>query len=360
MAEATISENALGLCPAGPKADNPRVAIEPSRARGEGARGLPADLQASAPATPISLGKAGVTRSAKAIRIRHNGEEQLFQAEVECFVDLDPNQKGVHMSRFEEVVNETIDEVVIGEALIVEELAEEIASRVVATQRALRSEVSIRASYPVEKRTPVTGVPTQEMYGLIGMASASKGLTRRLVGVSAQGMNACPCAQELVRDQAVTALREDGFSAQEIERVLSRVPIATHNQRARGTLLIGAPGTVVRAETLIEIVEDGMSSEIYELMKRPDERFVVAKAHARPRFVEDSVREMIRGVLDRLPGLPDTAFVHAHQVNYETIHTHDVEAERAGTVGEIRRELAAGVRPASHTSLQQWLLGAGS
>jgi GTP cyclohydrolase IV len=336
------------------------MAITPKRNPSAAVRGLPADLQASAPVTPISLGRAGVTRSAKAIRIRHNGEEQLFQAEVECFVDLDPRQKGVHMSRFDEVVNETIDEVVIGHALIIEELAEEIANRVVATQRALRSEVAIRASYPVEKRTPVTGVPTQEMYGLIGMASASPTLTRRLVGVSAQGMNACPCAQELIRDQATAALREDGFSADEIERVLARVPVATHNQRARGTLVIGAPGTVVRAETLIEIVEEGMSSEIYELMKRPDERFVVAKAHARPRFVEDSVREMIRGVLERMPDLPDDAFVHAHQVNFETIHTHDVEAERAGTLGEIRRELACGVRPASHTTLQQWLLGAGS
>ena len=80
-----------------------------------------------------------------------------------------------------------------------------------------------------------------------------------------------------------------------------------------------------------------MSSEIYELMKRPDEQYVVDRAHRRPRFVEDSVREMVRGVLERFPDLPDDAFVHAHQANFETIHTHDVEAERSGLVGEIRR-----------------------
>ena len=134
--------------------------------------------------------------------------------------------------------------------------------------------------------------------------------------------------------------------------------MATHNQRARGTLFIGAPDAAgVRAETMLEIVEDGMSSEIYELMKRPDERFVVDKAHRRPRFVEDSVREMVRGVVERFPELPDDAFVHAHQTNFETIHTHDVEAERSGTLDEIRGELN-GEDPLAHqTTLREWLDG---
>ena len=53
-----------------------------------------------------------------------------FFAELECFVDLNPRQAGVHMSRFEEVVNEAIDEVVLGETLRAEELAAHIADRV--------------------------------------------------------------------------------------------------------------------------------------------------------------------------------------------------------------------------------------
>ena len=321
-------------------------------------RSLPADLQESRPASAISLSRAGVTRSAKAIRIRHNGDERLFHAELACFSDLNPEQKGVHMSRFEEEVNEAIDDVVIGEALVIEALAERIATTVVASQRALRSEVTIRASYPVEKRTPVTDIPTQEMYGLIGIAAANTATSRRVVGVTAQGMNACPCAQGLIQAQASQALREDGFTEDEIARIVDLVPIATHNQRARGTLYLGAPAELaVDADVLIEIVEEGMSSEIYELLKRPDEQYVVARAHQRPRFVEDSVREMVRGVLDRFPDLPDDAFVHAHQVNFETIHTHDVEAERSGTIEEIRRELERGDHVAHHTSLREWLDG---
>jgi GTP cyclohydrolase-4 len=255
-------------------------------------------------------------------------------------------------------VNEAIDEVLLSQALRIEVLAERIAERVVDGQRALRSEVLIRASYPIERRTPITDIPTQEMYGLIGMAVAGLGPSRRLVGVTAQGMNACPCAQGLLRDQAVAGLREDGFGEEEITRVLARVPVATHNQRARGTLFIGAPEWAdVRAEVMIQIVEEGMSSEIYELMKRPDERYVVDRAHRRPRFVEDSVREMVRGVVERFPHLPDDAFLQAHQLNFETIHTHDVEAERSGTLGEVRRELAEEEHWPHHTTLREWLDG---
>jgi len=225
------------------------------------------DLQESRPAAAISLSRAGVTRSAKAIRIRHLGDEQLFHADISCFCDLGPEQKGAHMSRFEEAVNEAIDEVVLGEALRIEALADRIAQEIVSRQHALRSEVTIRASYPVSRRTPVSDIATQEMYGLIGVAAADPAGSRRLVGVTAQGMNACPCAQGLIRGQAEDDLRADGFSEEEIERITRLVPIATHNQRARGTLYLGAPrGPDIDADVLIEIVEGGMSAEIYELM----------------------------------------------------------------------------------------------
>ncbi len=317
------------------------------------------DLQATPPVTRISLTRAGITRSAKAIRLRRGEREQLFQAVVQCSVDLDPNQKGVHMSRFEEDVNEAIDEVVIGEALLIEELAERVALRVVDHQRAVRSEVVIEASYPVERRTPVTDIATQETYGLVGVAAAHRGSARRMVGVSAQGMNACPCAQGLIRDRAIATLRADGFDDEQIARIVADVPIATHNQRARGTLMVGTTDArIIPADVLIAIVEDGMSSEIYELMKRPDEEWVVAKAHSRPRFVEDSVREMVRGVLEHFPELPDDTFIHAHQANFETIHTHDVEAERSGVLGEIRAELD-GRTPVRHVTRPEWLHGKG-
>ncbi len=314
------------------------------------------DLQASAPEVRIGLTRAGVTGIQKAIRIRHEGREKTFSAEISCTVDLDPAQKGVHMSRFPEIFGEAVDKVVIGEAFLVETLAEHIAAHVVRRQDALRAEVQIRAQYPLERRTPVSGLPTQEIATLIGIAAASPTHVRRVVGVEAFGINACPCAQGLVRGAATDRLLDAGFADGDVERILELVPLATHNQRGRGTLLVGTDANV-NAEHLVDIVEHSMSSPIYELLKRPDELFVVEHAHLQPRFVEDSVRYALSATLDRYPELADGDFVHSRQVNLETIHRHDVLAERSSTVGELRAELDGGTT-AAPTELRDWLSAA--
>jgi GTP cyclohydrolase-4 len=313
------------------------------------------DLQASAPEVRIGLSRAGVTGVHKAIRLRRGPYEKLVSAQIDCFVDLEPVQKGVHMSRFPELFGEAIDDVVIGEAFLVEELAEHIAGHVLARQRALRAEVKIIASYPMARRTPVSGLPTQEMVSLIGIAAASTAGTRRVVGVEATGINACPCAQGMVRDHAAERLTDAGFDKPDIARILDLVPLATHNQRGRGTLYVGTARSGINAETLVEIVEESMSAPIYELLKRPDELHVVEQAHANPRFVEDSVRLALKGALDAYPDLEDGDFLYSRQVNLETIHSHDVLAERYGTVGELRAELEHGTRLERHTELAAWL-----
>src|SRR5687767_5084844 len=184
------------------------------------------DVQADLPTTSVSLSRVGVTGLEKIIRISANGGEQLYHAELECYVDLNPRQAGVHMSRFQEVVNEAIDEIGTTRAFKAETLAGHVAERVRSRQEGLRSEVTIRARYPEFKLTPVTGLPTQELYVLTGTAVSSDRGLRRLIGVEAQGMTACPCAQELVADSARGRLGEEGFTEDEIERVLEAVPVA--------------------------------------------------------------------------------------------------------------------------------------
>jgi GTP cyclohydrolase I/GTP cyclohydrolase-4 len=317
------------------------------------------DVQSQLPTVQLGLSRVGVTDVEKVIRIRHNGSEQLFSARFECVVDLGPSQKGAHMSRFEEGVNDAIGEVVLGEATFkVETLAEQIAQLVRTRQGARRAEVNVEARFPEHKPAPVSGIQTQEIYTLHGSAICTEAGTRRLIGVTAQGMTACPCAQELVAASARERLEEQGFDSETIDRIFDAVPVATHNQRGLGTLYIGCTELCedeIDATTLLGIVEQSMSSEIYELMKRSDEARVVEKAHRRPRFVEDCVREMVRGVIDAYPEIADPAFVSARQVNLETIHQHNVVAERFGTFGEIRQELDSGVPSPVHTSRRAWL-----
>jgi GTP cyclohydrolase I/GTP cyclohydrolase-4 len=64
---------------------------------------------------------------------------------------------------------------------------------------------------------------------------------------------------------------------------------------------------------------------------------------------------MVKAVVDRLPELPDEVFISARQENLETIHQHNVVAERFGTLGEIRREIETGTPSAVHTSRRAWL-----
>src|SRR3954467_12896080 len=144
------------------------------------------DVQSQLPTLRVSLSRVGVTNVEKVIRLRSGDVEQLYMARLDCFVDLGPNQKGAHMSRFEETVNDAIGEVVLGEATFrAEQLAVHIAELVRGRQDALRAEGTSRARSPEYKPAPVSGIKTQEIYTLHGSAVASEAGTRRLIGVAA-------------------------------------------------------------------------------------------------------------------------------------------------------------------------------
>jgi GTP cyclohydrolase-4 len=321
-------------------------------------------VQSSAPPTHVSLSRVGVTDVEKVTRIGPRGAERLFYARLDCFVELRPEQKDAHAPRFEEVVNDVIGDVLLREdGFKVEQLAQHIAVAVRDRQDAPRAEVTIAARYPEHKSAPVSGIATQEIFTLLGSAVASARGCRRIVGVAAQGMTASPDVQQLVAGRSRERLAADGFTDDQIASIFEAVPVATHNQRGLGTLHLGLPegcDTDVDAAELLAIVEHSMSSEIYELMKRSDEGVVVEKAARRPRFVEDCVREAIRGAIERFGGLRDDAFVSARQENLEAIQQHNVVAERFGLLGELRRELDAGQHVAHHTTMREWLHAAGS
>lgn len=312
------------------------------------------DIQQAKPDIHLSLSRAGVTGLRRVIRITRGERDHLFYAEMDLFADLDAKRMGVHMSRFGDVLEEVADEITFERSPNIETLAERIAHHVIESQQAVRSEVHIRVVYPMEKTAPLSGKKMQALYTLVGIAVSNQERCKHIVGAEADGMMVCPCAQEMVRDHSREKLLEQGFSNEESERALNAIPIASHNQRGRGTLMIGS-NRDVQAEDLVEIIETSMSSEIYDLLKRPDELFVVNKAHRNPEFVEDVVREMLQNVVDIYPDLPDSTFVLARQTNFESIHKHNAFAERYGTLGEIRREILAGEHLIRHTSLQEWL-----
>jgi GTP cyclohydrolase-4 len=258
------------------------------------------------------------------------------------------------MSRFSDALEEVLETTALHAWPKIEVLAEEITKAIIERQKVSRAEVSIRTAYPMQKWTPVSGRRTQEIYGLFAHAVATKKGSRRMIGVEVEGMVACPCAQDMVHSFARVRLQEEGFEEESIEKMLSVTPLATHNQRGRATLMLGTDQDIDAGE-LIALVENAMSSENYALLKRPDELYIVNKAHANPRFVEDVVREVLQAVVEKYTELSDDTFVWIHQHNEETIHKYDVEAEGWGTLGELRAEILYNRGVEHHTTKEEWL-----
>ncbi len=319
-----------------------------------------ANRQEEQPEVRLSLNRVGVSSVRRIVQLEIDGRPRVFNGEFTMVADLAPDKAGVHMSRFSEILEETTLDVLAAtrEPARIERLVESIAREIVRSQRAVRADVRLRADFGLERWTPVSGKRGEETYTLVGIAHADERGTRRVVGVEAEGMTACPCAQQMVREHSMHELMDAGFSHEDAARALDALPGATHNQRGRGSVLLGvdeAHAGALRAEDLVEIVESSMSSETYDLLKRPDEFFVVNKAHHNPKFVEDVVRGILARSLDMYADLPDATFLFASQVNYESIHKHDAFAEAFGTFGEFRDELRTGRYLTAKTDLASWL-----
>jgi GTP cyclohydrolase-4 len=284
---------------------------------------------------------------------------QPFSARIECNVEPDLARPTAQASRFEEDIRDVIRDVVVGAAgMRAERLAQEVAERVRERRLARRVQVTIAARFPERRPAPVSGIPTQEISTLHARAVASGRGTRWMLGVSAQGMTTAPDAKEVLAARSRERLAAGGFSESEIARLLETIPVASHDQRSIGTLHLGCPEDCALefdVAALLEIVEGAMSSEIFELMKRSDEAAVVERAHRHPRTIDDCVRAMITGVVERFADLPDAAFVSAAQESTETIRRHHLTAERAGLLGELRRELRTGEPVVPQTSTRRWL-----
>jgi GTP cyclohydrolase-4 len=317
------------------------------------------DRQSEAPEIRLALNRAGVSRVRRVVHLEVDGEARVYNGEFTMVADLAADKSGVHMSRFAEILEEAALDVLARDAkpARIERLTEAIAREIVRSQRAVRADVRLRAEFGLERWTPVSGKRGEETYTLVGIAHADATGTRRVVGVEAEGMTACPCAQAMVREHALAELLDAGFSETDAARALDALPVATHNQRGRGSILLGVDeehADVIRAEDLVEIVENSMSSETYDLLKRPDEFFVVNKAHHNPRFVEDVVRGILARALDMYADQGDETFVFASHVNEESIHKHDAFAEGFGLFGELRTELRGGAS-GNRTDLAEWL-----
>ncbi|HKZ90030.1 MAG TPA: GTP cyclohydrolase MptA [Thermoplasmata archaeon] len=278
------------------------------------------------------LTKVGVTGVVKPVQVRRPGKTLTLTTTIDVFVDLPATQKGAHLSRNLEIVNELVDRSVREPVSGLEDLTDTIAKALLKRHDyATTSEVWARADYFLERRSP-WGRTSLEPYRLVSRSNArrSPASVDRSIGVEVLGMTACPCAMEVVREDV---LRENPG----LKEWPEGVPTITHNQRNRTTLIIQEPpGHDVEADDLIEVVESSMSAPTFELLKRPDEGRLVEMAHRNPRFVEDVVREVLDKLVKRYPKMPESAWIRVKSEAEESIHKHNAMAERSTTFGELR------------------------
>ncbi len=289
-------------------------------------------MQGEKVANSFRLNKVGVTGVVKPVQVRRPNRSVTLTTTLDVFVDLPPDQKGSHLSRNLEAINEVVDRSVRDPVASLEELTDTIAvSLLKRHDYATTSEVWASAAYFLERTSP-SGRTSLEPYRLVARANARRGEreVERSIGVEVVGMTACPCAMETVRDDV---LKEHP----EMAKWPEGFPIITHNQRNRTTVILQEPSNhEVEADELIDIVEDSLSAPTFGLLKRPDEGRLVEMAHRNPKFVEDVVRDVLERLLKRYPKMPDGTWVRVKSEAEESIHKHNALAERSTTFGELR------------------------
>ena len=275
----------------------------------------------------FKLTRVGVTGVRKQVTVRREGIGGCLNCIIDVFVDLPSTQRGSHLSRNLEVIEEVLESSVSAPVSGLEVLASDMCRGLLEKHGyATHAEVIVHADYFLDRQNP-SGRTTREHFELTAKASGTRGQgLKKMIGATAIGMTACPCAMETVREQAQGNVTIQGG-----------LPTISHNQRNISTLMIEVPEMYdVEANDLIQILEASFSSPTFEILKRSDEAAVVIRAHSNPKFVEDVVRDILTKVLERYGSLPDDVIVTARSESEESIHKHNAFAERVTTLGELR------------------------
>ncbi len=249
-----------------------------------------ADVQASPDLRQLPVQKVGIKDIRHPIRVKDRSQgEQHTIAQFNMYVELPHNFKGTHMSRFVEILNNYEPEISVRSF---KKLLKEMATRLEADT----GHIEMSFPYFIDKAAPISGVKSLLDYQVTLEGEVKNGTHTMTMQVVVPVTSLCPCSKEISRYGA-------------------------HNQRSHVTVTVRT-NAFVWIEDLVELVEKQASSELYGLLKRPDEKYVTERAYDNPKFVEDMVRDVasLLNVDDRI----DAYMVESE--NFESIHNHSAYA----------------------------------
>jgi GTP cyclohydrolase I len=248
------------------------------------------DVQASPDLRRIAINKVGVKGIRHPVVVKdRSGGVQPTVAEFNMYVRLPHDFKGTHMSRFVEILSGH------EHAISVESFREmlfEVASRLGAET----GYIEMSFPYFVEKRAPVSGVRSMMDYNVTFLGRVTEGVDSHSTRVVVPATSLCPCSKKI-----------SAYGA--------------HNQRAHITLTVESK-EMIWIEELIDIAEQNASSQLYSVLKRPDEKYVTELAYDNPKFVEDLARD----VAVSLNADPRVLSYVVEVENFESIHNHSAYA----------------------------------
>ncbi len=250
------------------------------------------DVQGSEDLRKIAINKVGVKDIRYPIRLHcpATGGGQNTVAQVNMYVALPHDQKGTHMSRFLEILNRHHDSIRSDQLM---DICHDIKDRLEA------QEAHLELSFPyfIDKKAPVTK-QAGKIDIEVSFECTSNAKDDFVMGVKVPATSLCPCSKEISKYGA-------------------------HNQRCEIEAKVRFhPGKTMWIEELFRVVELAASTQVFAVLKRPDEKFVTEDAYENPKFVEDIVRDLAL----TLDGEDRICWYQIHSTNYESIHNHNAYA----------------------------------
>ncbi|KKN55369.1 hypothetical protein LCGC14_0583060 [marine sediment metagenome] len=308
------------------------------------------DMQDSKSFINLRIDKVGIIGVNKKVEIIQENKKYSFYPKISALISLPQNQRGIHMSRSSETIEEVINESVFKPASTIEIVADRIARKLFERHPYTSNiEVKLEGSIIVQLRE-IEYRNIQKTYDVSSLVYGKKNELGQIdyeyfIGVKALGMTCCPCALNLSKQYAEDILktRKDiKISDENITKILNLLPFASHNQRSEGTIIVQIKDLnkqEIDILDVIDVIEESMSGRIQSILKRPDEGELVRSAHLKPLFAEDVVREMGKNFIARnFPILDDTDIIFKVET-FESIHPYNVYCELKMKYAELKNKM---------------------
>ena len=297
----------------------------------------------------MPIDKVGIKNVRKKVEIIQENKKYSFYPQISALISLPAQQRGIHMSRTAETIEEIINEVIFKPTPTIELVGDRIARKLLKSHTyTSKVEVKLEGEIIVQVREEPHG-NIQKSYDISSCTKANKNEEGEVdftyfIGATALGMSCCPCAKEMSQEytEEILKTRKDiNISDEDLKKLLNILPFASHNQRAKGTIKLqikDLENHKIDVLQLIDVIEESMSGKIQSVLKRPEEAELIRSAHLKPLFAEDIIREMAKIFIERdFPNLEDDFQINFNVESYESIHPHDVYAEHTTTIGNLRR-----------------------